>query len=148
MELRFTVEGKPQPKQRARRGRNGVHYTPDETRRYERRVRETAVRAAMEARLPRGEALVNGRGTVFAAYLTKPLRVDVHVFWPDARRRDGDNLYKAVLDGMQPERKKRVRVGLGLIDDDDRVREHHVYEAIDRERPRVEIVVRTIEEAA
>ena len=30
---------------------------------------------------------------------------------------------------MQPERKKRVRVGLGLIDDDDRVREHHVYEA-------------------
>lgn len=146
IELRFTIEGNPQPKQRARRGKGGHHYTPDETRRYETRVRETAVLAAMDAGLPRREPQASGvSGKCRVHYLTRPLRVDAHIFWPDARRRDGDNVYKSILDGMQPARSRGFRVGLGLIEDDDLVHEHHVYEAIDRERPRVEIVVSVME---
>ncbi|HEU4614353.1 MAG TPA: RusA family crossover junction endodeoxyribonuclease, partial [Kofleriaceae bacterium] len=121
-ELRFTIEGKPQPKQRARRGKGGRWYTPRETREYEMRVRGAAVLAATHEaeRWP-----VDYEGAV---------AVEVHVYWPDARRRDVDNVVKSVLDGMQarPTRSAAWRREGGVILDDAQVRDLRVTTAIDR----------------
>ena len=84
--LEFVIMGPPQPKERARRGKGGHWYTPERTRRYE----ESVARAAWAAL------------TIARQLETWPLdrkyMVAVTAYFPDARRRDADNVGKAVLD--------------------------------------------------
>lgn len=86
----FIVFGPPQPKQRARRGARGRWYTPAETRRY-----EAAVRAIASVNL----AHWRRDGTY---------RLRVSAFFGDRRRRDLDNVVKAVGDALN---------GVGYEDD-------------------------------
>jgi len=78
----FTVPGHPVPKGRPRLARNGHVYTPLRTREYEYLAGWCALRS--------GLALERGR-----AY-----RIEVECRFADRRRRDGDNLLKAIVDGI------------------------------------------------
>jgi len=122
--LSFVVDGKPQCKQRARRGKSrsqggkgGRWYTPRETVVYENTISAAAL-AAMA---------VAGIGRRYPGWVS----ASVHCYFPDAHRRDVDNVLKAVLDGM-----KDV-----VYADDYQVRGATVTKAIDRERPRTEVEV-------
>lgn len=116
MKLSFTVSGPPQPKERPRRGRGGRFYTPDATRSYERDLRLYALQAVQASRWPRATR--------------EPVAVTVRAFFPDARWRDLDNTFKC-LDGAK-----------GVVwHDDSQIVEMHVYLAVDRARPRLEVVV-------
>ena len=86
----FAVQGKPQPKQRARLGKGGRVFTPAETRRYEAVVRDVA-------------ALYLGRWRRDGLY-----RLTVEAVFTDNRRRDADNVLKAVSDALN---------GVGYEDD-------------------------------
>ena len=119
--LTFTVPGKPQPKQRARRGRNGRWYTPQATRDYEREVSIAAW------------ATIKVFGLPWA--LDARYRVTVGCFMPDKRKRDADNVAKSVLDGCN-----RV-----LWDDDSQVYEITVRKELDRENPRTVVTVEILE---
>lgn len=120
MILEYVIPGPPQPKERPRRGRLGRWYTPDATKRYERHVKGCAVAAKMA----HGECWPMG-----AAY-----RVKMLVWFQDLRRRDLDNVVKAVLDGLN---------GV-LWDDDSQVVELSIGRAVDRDRPRVDVVVEVV----
>lgn len=82
--LCFTVEGKPQGKQRARRGRGGHFYTPKETRAYEQAV-------AWSAKQGLARPMGDYRG---------PVELFVRAYFSDHRRRDADNVLKAVQDAL------------------------------------------------
>ena len=111
----FTVPGKPQGKQRPRLGKGGRVYTPSATRRYELAVAWAALGA---------------RPALWAK--TGRFVVEVTMYFPDWRRRDVDNVLKAVLDGMQ---------GV-LYEDDSQVVVASAIKWLDRERPRTEVVVK------
>ena len=64
-----------------------------------------------------------------------PVELTVACYFPDARRRDADNVLKAVMDGLN---------GVAY-DDDSRVVKATVTKAIDREQPRTEVTVRYVE---
>ena len=114
--LRFTVEGKPQPKQRARRGKGGRWYTPPETRQYQRAVAWAATVAAS----------AHPRWSLHGSF-----ELHVRMFMPDRRRRDADNVVKAISDSLN---------GVAFTDDAQVVRVV-ADKALDRERPRVEVEV-------
>ena len=115
--LSFVIYGKPQGKQRARRGKGGRWYTPRETVVYENTISAAALAAMAWA----------GIGRRYPG----PVTVTVSCYFPDARRRDGDNVLKSALDGM-------IDV---VYADDCQVQTATVTKAIDRERPRTEIEV-------
>ena len=81
--FQFRVTGPPQPKQRARRGKNGSWYTPAPTARY-----EWSVRAVASLLRPRWWPLD-------ARY-----RLTVRAVFADQRRRDLDNVVKSVSDAL------------------------------------------------
>ena len=139
--VRFDVIGKPQPKQRARRGKSGRWYTPTATQEFEAHVMRTSLLVAAGQGM---RALPCGKpdGARFA-FFDGPVEVTLAVFFPDARKRDVDNVGKSVLDGMQLGRRK----GTALLADDDQVQRLVVSKAIDRDRPRVEVTVRELGEA-
>lgn len=115
--LSFVIDGKPQGKQRARRGKGGRWYTPRETVAFEARVRNAAFI----------EMVAGGIGKRYE----DPVVLGVRCYFPDARLRDGDNVLKAIQDALN---------GLVYVDD------HQVYRAavehcIDREHPRTEVTV-------
>ena len=119
--IAFEVPGNPQPKQRPRvvtscSGRS-VAYTPRRTRFWELSV-------AHEARQCLPEPLEG------------PLSVSLAFFRGDKRRCDLDNLAKAVLDGLN---------GIAYHDDAQIV-ELNLRREFDRERPRVEIEIRPVEQ--
>lgn len=109
----FDVLGPPQPKERARAGLSGRHFTPKRTRAYEQLVGTVA-----ELRRP-------ATWPLDARY-----HVELRVYFGDARARDVDNVAKSILDGLN-----RV-----LWRDDRQVMRIVVEKSIDRQRPRVEIV--------
>lgn len=113
----FTVPGKPVGKQRPRLGKNGCVYTPKETKAHERKVRGCCLCAMVAAGVPK---LYGG-----------PVTISVDCFFPDARRRDADNVLKLALDALN---------GFLWVDDSQVVRAT-VTKAIDRARPRTEIAV-------
>lgn len=115
--LRFTVDGKPQGKQRARMGKGGRWYTPRETVAF-----ETAVRNAAFI-----EMVAEGIGKRYE----HPVVLSVRCYFPDAHRRDGDNVLKAIQDALN---------GLVYVDDC-QVHRAAVEHCIDRERPRTEVKV-------
>lgn len=121
MIVTLKIPGKPQPKQRARRGKGGRFYTPRETRDFERSVAQYGLGARMRT----GE-----RWSLVASY-----RVRVECFMPDRRKRDADNVAKAVLDGLN---------GI-LWDDDTQVVELTTTKAVDRENPRTVVTVEIIQ---
>ena len=84
--LAFTVPGRPQGKQRPRLGRGGRVYTPAATRRYESAVRSACLVAMMQAGLAKRYAGDCG--------------LLVRCYFPDGRRRDGDNVLKSVQDAL------------------------------------------------
>jgi len=114
--ISFTAEGKPQGKQRARRGKGGHWYTPVETVRYEAAV----AYAAMQAKAASNQPMTFG-----------PVEIEVRCFFPDARVRDADNVLKSVLDGCN---------GVVYLDDS-QVTRAIVTKEIDRNRPRTEVDV-------
>jgi Holliday junction resolvase RusA-like endonuclease len=118
--IRVVVGGSPVGKQRPRLGKGGHVYTPARTRRYERTVKWSALGAR-----PRSWSL------------SGVYRVDAEAWFPDARRRDGDNVLKSVLDGM---------IGV-LYEDDSQVVVAVVSKGIDRENPRTVIVVEELPRA-
>jgi crossover junction endodeoxyribonuclease RusA len=87
--VEFFVPGPPAAKGRPRLdSRRGHFYTPGKTASYEHQVRVEALRATALARWP------------------KPSQADrfsvaMHLCFADARRRDIDNVAKAILDGMK-----------------------------------------------
>ena len=123
--FRFVVPGKPQPKQRARKGVGGRFYTPKETREYEARVKSCAWAAMAQAGLLR-----RGAWPLDARY-----RVSVVIYPANARVPDGDNVLKAVQDGLN-----------GLAWSDDRRSKMGSYDTRepDRENPRVEVTVAVV----
>ncbi len=127
MKLAFTVIGPPQPKERARRGRNGHWYTPKRTQRYERAVRVASIVAIAGAH-------VCGEWPRDARY-----RVDVTAYFGDARRRDADNVGKAVLDALNPK-----NGWPGYWGDDSQVASLTVRREIDRANPRTEVHVEVL----
>ena len=83
----FIVDGKPQPKQRARATRKkagGLSFrTPNETKVYERKV------------------MLNARRAMPAGWPTDAhYRVSCVFYWPDRHGRDVDNALKAIKDGL------------------------------------------------
>jgi Holliday junction resolvase RusA-like endonuclease len=144
-QLSFIVEGKPQPKQRPRVTRNGT-FTPRETREYERRVRVASFLRALAERLERTHER-GEKGNMLQYVWSGPVRVELRLFWPTERKGDGDNAYKSVADALQPRLTRRLKCGFGLLRDDKQIREHHVYEHVDRARPRAEVVVTLLEAA-
>ena len=81
--MNFTIPGKPQPKQRPRRGAGGRFYTPQKTRAFEQLVMWLALQAR-----PVGWPK------------DRRYAVEITVVCPDKRKRDIDNIAKSILDGM------------------------------------------------
>jgi len=108
----FTVPGKPIGKERPRRGKNGVWYTPTATKKYESRV-------AIYARLARVRPIAGSVWCILDVYL------------PDRRRRDVDNICKSVLDALN---------GVAW-QDDTQVARLTVTKKIDSVDPRVEVCI-------
>lgn len=77
----FTVTGDPTPKQSFRIGKNGNHYKDAGVKAWQMLVKSEA-------------SFVMGR----QAPLAGPLAVTIDFYLPDRKRRDLDNLSKAVLD--------------------------------------------------
>lgn len=116
MSFDFTVPGPPVPKGRPRRGRGGHFYTPKATRDYEKTVAWAARAAGI-----RGPS-------------TGSVSVTVHLWFPDRRRRDVDNVVKSILDGLN-------RIAYA---DDAQVAELHVTRGIDGRQPRAEIEIEVL----
>jgi Holliday junction resolvase RusA-like endonuclease len=125
--LRFTVQGPPVPKARARvvarKGEKARSYTPESTAAYEKLIGMHALAAVSKT---------PGWRTDWAAYA---LTVMVY---RDVRRGDADNFAKAVSDGMNKiaylDDAAITSLRVDLIDGD--------------ERPRVEIEVRMLGDVA
>lgn len=117
--ISFTVSGNPIPKARPRRGRNGIWYTPQKTRDYERTVYMTAIRVVpWETR----EAMLAHKGA---------LRVNLRFFRDTYRACDLDNLAKVVSDGLN-----------GILWRDDRqIKKLKASMEVDAQNPRVEIEI-------
>ena len=109
----FTVTGAPVPKGRPRVYR-GRAVTPARTVAYEKLVGYSALQAR-----PWNEPT------------DKPIRMIMHFYVADNRRRDIDNLQKAVLDGAS---------GI-LFVDDSQIVSIEATKQVDRENPRVEVVL-------
>jgi crossover junction endodeoxyribonuclease RusA len=115
MKLTFVVPGPPQPKQRARRGKGNRWYTPRATRTYEAKVCLFALSALGRRRWSRSGRYALTLRQVFG----------------DARRRDADNVAKAIQDALN---------GVAWDDDSQVVRLTCTRE-IDRKNPRVEVTI-------
>jgi Holliday junction resolvase RusA-like endonuclease len=122
--LRFTVPGPPVPKQRARQGRGGHWYTPPETRGYELAVSACGTVARIRSRWPKADPV--GRFDVM-----------IHVFLPDERARDVDNIAKSILDALNR----------NVWRDDRQVARLVVNRHVDRATPRTEVTIARVEQA-
>jgi Holliday junction resolvase RusA-like endonuclease len=126
--LGFTILGPPVPMARARvfarviGGRTVIRAAnPANCVKYQKVVRTIAAGARARHNLAPGNQLPWPLVGEFALTL--------RVFWHDRRRRDLDNIAKAVADAC---------TGV-LWNDDSQVSELHVYGALDRVKPRVEV---------
>lgn len=130
----FTVPGPPVPKARPRMTRTGHVFTPATTVEFERRVRA----AAELAGVPR---LVCGVAIDVVAFVPRVVpskKGNRNV----AYRADGDNLLKAVIDALNPIRRKRAEVEPGLAwHDDAQVTDARVRKRLDPHRPRTEVTI-------
>lgn len=98
--IEFEIPGDPQAWQRAGRSKRGGHYTPDDTRTFERRVRSLAAVEVMRARLDKpyvGPVLLHVRA--FFSALADTVRAKGPAALK-ATRPDADNVVKGVADGL------------------------------------------------
>lgn len=124
MKVRFNIDGPPVPKQRPRFDpRTRRTYTAKRTRAYERSCAQVASTVATQ---------LGAKREVFAS---SRISATFEVYMHDRRPRDVDNCAKSVLDGI---------VKSGLIRDDRQVDELIVRRHLDRERPRVEVVLKVM----
>jgi crossover junction endodeoxyribonuclease RusA len=107
----FEVPGCPVPKERPRWGK-GNTYTPRKTEDYERKVKMCALAAGIRP-------------------LAGEVSFTIWIYLPDRRRRDRDNIEKAVQDALN---------GVAWIDDS-QVREWHGRRELDAEKPRVRVTI-------
>ena len=119
--IEFTVPGKPQPKQRARRGRDGGWYTPKETVAFERLV-ATQFRLAAGRHAPWSGEVALGVTVIGAHHAT-----------------DASNVLKAVEDGLNK---------VAYRDDVQIVRTHAEKRKVDDKGPRTVVVVMRMDAAA
>ena len=123
--LTFTVPGRPVPWQRAGYNRKTrTFFPPPKTDAYKQRVRWAAVMALHRA----------GHRRDAWKPLETPVRITLEVFFPDRRRRDLDNVQKAIGDALQ---------GV-LFVDDSQVVEWRTRKSVDRENPRCEVTVEVV----
>jgi len=122
LSFRFVVPGKPQPKQRARKGIGGRFYTPKETRDYAKLVKSCAWAAMAQAGL-----LQRGAWPLDASY-----QIGIVIYPANRRVPDGDNVLKAVQDGLK---------GLAWGDDRQTVGGSYWTHDPDKDHPRVEVEV-------
>lgn len=120
MRIDFVVEGPPVGKQRAIVTKRGA-FTPAKTRAYERLVGNEARFALLEAAKEHWP---------FDAHYSLTCRI----YMQDERRRDIDNVGKAVSDALN---------GVAY-DDDSQVHEVHLYRYLSREHPRVEVALEVL----
>jgi Holliday junction resolvase RusA-like endonuclease len=118
--IRFTIEGVPRPKARARRGAGGRWYTPMATRAYEEAV-------GIAARAPGAREPLRGA-----------VRLCVALWLPDRRRRDVDNCAKSICDALNG-------IAYG---DDSQIEELVVRRRVDHDRPRAEVTVEHMDSVA
>ncbi len=95
----FEIPGQPTAKQRPRMGRRGA-YTPKKTKDYQRRVGIFAMNGTRAAKIPDGTPVV-----VLMAFIFKRPKRLMGKKHPDGlvpmlAKPDGDNVEKAVLDGL------------------------------------------------
>lgn len=113
-----TIPGPPQPQERARRDpRSGRWFTPRRTRQYAATARQSAI-AARPAGWP----------------LDARYRVELDLHFGDRRRRDLDNVCKAVLDALNRT----------VWADDSQIVEIVLRGHVDREAPRAELMVEVV----
>lgn len=114
--IAFTIPGPPVPKGRPRVGKFGHAFTPFATRAYEKHAKSCASLAMRMG----GKERLEG-----------PCAVLLRFYVPDARRRDVDNLAKAVTDA-----------GNGVLYVDDwQIADLRATRTIDRDNPRAEVEV-------
>ena len=114
--IRFTVPGVPVPKERPRRAPSGHWYTPKATRQYEHKVATHALQARRGRR---------SRG---------PYEVTIRLYFPDRRRRDADNVTKAIADALN-----------GIVwSDDSEITRLVVEKDVDAENPRAVVEIRGV----
>jgi Holliday junction resolvase RusA-like endonuclease len=127
--LRFTVPGRPV----------GVNELYDRT---PRGLRKSDAARAFEAVIAHHGT--RARRAAKLETLTGPVDVLITYFF-ESERPDGDGPTKLVLDALQPMKAHphpaHRRIGAGIVLNDRQVRDHHVRRRVDRERPRVELVV-------
>jgi Holliday junction resolvase RusA-like endonuclease len=121
--LSFVISGPPVGKGRPRLGKGGHVHTPQQTAIYEKTVKVYALRAMALARWQRVDS---GR-----------IAVLLRVYWPDARRRDLDNVAKCATDAMN----------LVVFKDDSQITEIHAFGELDRDNPRLEVEVTQLDDA-
>ena len=98
MSIMFTIPGKPFAKQRARATRQGRMYTPKETVSFERTVGQLA--------MPHFPALIDGPVRLDVIAVFEPpkswskKRTAETINRPHTQRPDGDNILKAICDGL------------------------------------------------
>lgn len=117
----FVIPGPPVPKARARtvvKGGRTLSYTPAATRAYERSVRLLAKACGVRR-------------------TERPVVIRVYCYLADARRRDLDNLVKAITDGLN---------GVAYADDSQIV-ELHATKSVDRTHPRAVVTVEEVADA-
>jgi len=119
--LVIRVPGPPVGKERPRASPSGHFYTPPRTQAYEKTVRLFALQAMKASGWVKTEANV---------------KIWVHAYVADKRRRDLDNLEKVAADSLND-----------LVwEDDSQIVESHAYKKLDRDNPRLEITVEVDDE--
>tara|TARA_Y100000588_G_scaffold209311_1_gene223161 strand:- start:245 stop:592 length:348 start_codon:yes stop_codon:yes gene_type:complete len=95
----FKIPGRPQAKQRPRKGRNGRFYTPAATKAYEKKVAQIALEARQQCRQSPLKGPVRLKLIVCKDYVN----VDIlpHKTGTRHGRADLDNIVKAVADGLE-----------------------------------------------
>ena len=116
----FTVLGPPQPWQRAGRTRKGIAYTQKETKQYELAIKTSAFVA----------------GVFNLVEWPRDARYKLHVFayFANNRRRDLDNVLKAVCDALN---------GIAYVDDS-QIDAMHITRSVDARLPRTVITLEVL----
>lgn len=96
--ITFTIPGKPFAKQRPRATRQGRVYTPKETVSFERTVGQIALQHFPQPLT--GPVKITVWATFQPAKSWSKKKTAEHLNRPHTQRPDGDNLIKAILDGL------------------------------------------------
>lgn len=118
MSWHFTIPGPPVPKERPRFGK-GRTYTPKKTTEYALKVRLCALAAGVKR-------------------LIGPVAITMEFYVPDRRRRDRDNLEKAIQDALN---------GIAW-EDDSQVVQWRGWLEVDRKNPRARVWIDQVPEWA